>query len=65
MSGVLGTRAYTNYFHVDGHYRQGFINCSMPAASLVGTLGSSFIADRMSRKTAIQVAAVFWTIGSM
>lgn len=65
MSGVIGTQAYTNYFNVHGQYRQGAITCAMPAASLVGTLASSFIADRMSRKTAIQVAAVLWMIGSV
>lgn len=65
MSGVLGTQAYVNYFGVNGGYRQGGITCAMPAGSLVGALGSSFIADRMSRKSAIQVAAVMWIIGSM
>ena len=65
MSGVLGTYAYTNFFNVQGGYRQGGITCAMPAGSLVGALGSSFIADRFSRKTAIQVAAVIWIIGSM
>lgn len=65
MSGVLGTMAYTNYFHVDGGSRQGGITAAMPAGSLVGALVSSFIADRLSRKTAIQIAAVIWIIGSM
>lgn len=65
MSGVLGTKAYTNYFNVDGGTRQGGITAAMPAGSLIGALASSFIADRFSRKTAIQVAAVIWIIGSM
>lgn len=65
MSGVLGTRAYTNYYDVHGGYRQGGITAAMPAGSLVGALCSSFIADRFSRRTAIQVAAIFWIIGSM
>jgi len=65
MSGVLGTRAYTNYFKVHGQYRQGGITCAMPAGSLVGALASSFIADKFSRKAAIQISAVIWVIGSM
>ena len=65
MSGVLGTQAYTNYFKVHGQYRQGGITCAMPAGSLVGALCSSFIADKFSRKTAIQISAVIWIIGSM
>jgi fucose permease len=37
----------------------------MPAGSLVGALSSSFIADKFSRKTAIQVAALIWILGAM
>ncbi|KAK3203547.1 hypothetical protein GRF29_112g1617048, partial [Pseudopithomyces chartarum] len=54
MSGVLAAG-----------YRQGGITASMPAGSLVGSLASSFIADRLSRRTAIQVAALIWIIGSV
>ncbi|KAI9759496.1 MAG: MFS sugar transporter [Candelina submexicana] len=64
MSGVLGTYAYVNYFGVNGGIRQGSITCAMPAGSLFGALTSSFIADKFSRKTAIQIAAVIWIIGS-
>jgi MFS family permease len=46
-------------------YRQGGITASMPAGSLVGSLLSSFIADRLSRRTAIQIAALIWIIGSV
>ena len=65
MSGVLGTMAYTNYFNVEGSWRQGGITASMPAGSFFGALASSFIADRLSRKTAIQIAALIWILGSM
>lgn len=37
----------------------------MPAGSLVGALASSFLADRLSRKIAIQIAALIWIIGSI
>jgi len=65
MSGVLGTQAYKRYFHHPRSYGQGAITAAMPFGSLVGALASSFIADRYSRKVAIQVAAVIWVIGSM
>ncbi|KAF2970870.1 hypothetical protein GQX73_g2632 [Xylaria multiplex] len=65
MSGVLGTEAYKNYFHNPISYRQGGITASMPAGSLVGSLASSFIADRFSRKVALQVSCVLWIIGSI
>jgi len=46
-------------------YLQGGITASMPAGSLVGSLLSSFIADRLSRRTAIQIAALIWILGSI
>ncbi|KAI2628191.1 general substrate transporter [Xylaria nigripes] len=65
MSGVLGTEAYKNYFNNPVSYRQGGITASMPAGSLVGSLASSFIADRYSRKVALQVSCILWIIGSI
>ncbi|KAI1141654.1 general substrate transporter [Hypoxylon sp. FL0543] len=65
MSGVIGTSAYKRYFDNPVSYRQGGITASMPAGSLVGSLASSFVADRFSRKVALQVACVLWIIGSI
>ncbi|KAF2133176.1 general substrate transporter [Dothidotthia symphoricarpi CBS 119687] len=65
MSGVLGTAAYKNYFNGPSGTRQGGITASMPAGSLVGALCSSFIADRLSRKIAIQIAALIWILGAI
>ncbi|KAM7201584.1 hypothetical protein V8F20_004812 [Naviculisporaceae sp. PSN 640] len=65
MSGVLGTTAYKNYFGNPISYRQGAITASMPAGSLVGSLFSSFLADRYSRKVALQISCLLWIIGSI
>ncbi|KAH8157046.1 hypothetical protein CIB48_g11200 [Xylaria polymorpha] len=65
MSGVIGTEAYKNYFHNPVKVQQGGITASMPAGSLLGSLVSSFIADRFSRKVAIQVSCLLWIIGSI
>ncbi|KAI9800523.1 MAG: MFS sugar transporter [Sarcosagium campestre] len=65
MSGVLGTQAYVRYFDNPVSERQGAITCAMPAGSLFGALASSFIADKYSRKYAIQVAALIWIFGSI
>jgi MFS family permease len=65
MSGVLGTEAYKRYFNHPRSYGQGAITAAMPFGSLVGALSSSFIADRYSRRTAIQIASIIWIIGSM
>jgi MFS family permease len=64
MSGVLGTNAYKNYFDHPVSYGQGGITASMPAGSLFGALASSFIADRFSRRGAIQMGALIWMIGA-
>ncbi|KAH8808515.1 high-affinity glucose transporter [Xylogone sp. PMI_703] len=65
MAGVLGTQAYKNYYGNPVSYRQGAITCAMPFGSLVGALVSSIIADKYSRKTTIQIASVFWIVGSI
>ena len=36
----------------------------MPAGSIFGSIGSSIVADRYSRKVAIQAACILWIIGS-
>ena len=64
MSGVLGTNAYKNYFGHPVSTTQGGITASMPAGSFAGALASSFIADRLSRRTAIQVAALIFMVGA-
>ncbi|KAI0887930.1 general substrate transporter [Annulohypoxylon maeteangense] len=65
MSGVIGTSAYKRYFGDPVSYRQGGITASMPAGSFVGSLASSFIADKFSRKVALQVGCILWIIGSI
>lgn len=37
----------------------------MPGGSLVGALASSFIADKFSRKVAIQVACIIFVVGAI
>ena len=65
MSGALGTPAYKRYFNDPSGTRQGGITAAMPAGSLFGALSSSFIADRLSRRVAIQIAALIWIIGAV
>ncbi len=65
MSGVLGTNAYKNYFGNPVSTTQGAITASMPMGSFVGSLMSSFIADRWSRKVALQISCVIWIVGSI
>ena len=65
MSGVIGTEAYKRYFHDPQGQKQGGIVASMAFGSLFGALSSSFIADRLSRRTAIQVGALIFIIGAI
>ncbi|KAK4100582.1 MFS sugar transporter-like protein [Parathielavia hyrcaniae] len=65
MSGVLGTQAYKRYFNNPVSYAQGGITAAMPAGSLLGSLVSSFIADKYSRKVALQFSCVLWILGSI
>ncbi len=65
MSGVLGTQAYQNYFGKPHGTGQGGITASMPAGSLVGSLCSSFLADRLSRRNAIQIGSLIWILGAV
>ena len=65
MSGVLGTSAYTTFFDDPRSSIQGLITCSMPFGSIFGTILTSVIADRFSRKVAIQTACVLWILGSV
>ena len=65
MSGVLGTAAYKNYFDNPLDERQGGISAAMPAGSFLGSLMASYIADKYSRKMAIQVGAAIWIVGTL
>ena len=65
MAGVIGTKAYQNYFGNPLSYTQGYITAAMPAGSIFGTVLASLIGDRFSRKIAIQSSCLFWVIGSI
>jgi MFS family permease len=65
MSGVIGTEAYQRYFDRPEGVRQGAITAAMPFGSFFGALCSSFIADRLSRRSAIQVGAAIFIIGAV
>jgi MFS family permease len=65
MSGVIGTPAYQRFFHKPEGYSQGAITASMPLGSLFGALGSSFLADFLSRRAAIQIGAFIFIIGAI
>ena len=65
MSGVNGTQDYKQYFDFPMSSMQGGITATMPVGSLVGALGSSLLADRFSRRTALQIACVLWVVGSV
>ncbi|GAM86371.1 hypothetical protein ANO11243_043850 [Dothideomycetidae sp. 11243] len=76
MSALITTQAYLCYFNQQGHDKtglclgprssvQGGITASMAGGSWLGALISGFLSDRLGRKTAIQIGAVIWVIGSI
>jgi MFS family permease len=65
MSGVIGTEAYKRYFNNPQDQKQGGIVASMAFGSLFGALSSSFIADRLSRRSAIQVGSLIFILGAI
>ncbi|KAK9471252.1 general substrate transporter [Dipodascopsis tothii] len=64
MSGVLATDQYKNYFNNPLGLQQGAITSSMAAGSVVGAIISSPLGEKLSRKHAIQLAALLWILGA-
>ena len=65
MSAWIGAKQYMDYFDSPNSTEQGGITASMSAGSFVGALVAGWIADRLGRKGAIQVAAIIWIIGAV
>jgi len=65
MSAWIGAKQYMDYFDSPNSTEQGGITASMSAGSFVGALAAGWIADRLGRKGAIQVAAIIWIIGAV
>jgi len=63
MSAWLGAEQYTTYFNSPGSDLQGGITASMSAGSFLGALGAGFLADRLGRKQALQIACIIFVIG--
>jgi MFS family permease len=64
MSGMFAMEGFKQYFHKPDANIQGAITASMPLGSFVGSLVSSFLADRLSRRTALQVGGLIFMVGA-
>ncbi|KAM0512522.1 hypothetical protein ACHAPE_008845 [Trichoderma viride] len=65
MSAWIGSDQYLDYFNHPGSSQQGGITASMSAGSFIGSLLSGWLADRLGRRLAIQIASVDWIIGAV
>ncbi|KAK9234037.1 general substrate transporter [Lipomyces kononenkoae] len=64
ISVVVGTDQYKTFYGNPLGIIQGAITSSMAAGSIIGASLSSFLADRFSRKVAIQLGAIVWCVGA-
>lgn len=65
MSAWIGSDQYLDYLNHPGSTQQGGITASMSAGSFVRSLLSGWLADRLVRRMAIQIASVDWIIGAV
>jgi MFS family permease len=65
MSAWIGMDQYLDYFHSPDSAQQGGITASMSAGSLVGALFAGFLADRLGRRGALQIAALVFVVGAV
>jgi MFS family permease len=64
MSGMFAMEGFKQYFHEPSDNMRGTITASMPFGSLFGSLMSSFLADRLSRRTALQIGGLVFMLGA-
>ena len=65
MSAWIGAKQYMEYFDHPSSTEQGGITASMSGGSLLGALGAGWLADKLGRKRAIQIAALIWIVGAV
>ncbi|CAN6636274.1 high-affinity glucose transporter Hxt2p [Trichomonascus vanleenenianus] len=65
MSAIIGTEQYMKYFNSPDSTLQGGITASMAAGSLLGSLLSGPVCERIGRKPTIQYSCILWIIGSI
>lgn len=63
MSAWLNTNQYLDYFNNPGPDLQGGITASMSGGSFLGAIGAGFLADKLGRKMALQIACAIFAIG--
>lgn len=65
MSAWIGSEQYLEYFNHPSSSEQGGITASMSAGYFIGSLLSGWLADRIGRRLAIQIASVDWIVGAV
>lgn len=63
MSAWLGADQYTDYFNHPSSDLQGGITASMSGGSFIGAIGAGFVADKLGRKRALQIACAIFVVG--
>ncbi|KAK9456903.1 general substrate transporter [Dipodascopsis uninucleata] len=65
VSAFVDNPDYRAFFGYPTDVQQGGITAAMAGGSLVGSLFSGYVSDRIGRKNSVQCGAVTWLIGSI
>ena len=63
MSAWLDADQYLDYFNSPDSNLQGGITASMSGGSFIGAIAAGFLADKLGRKLALQIACIIFIIG--
>lgn len=65
ISAFISEPSYRRFFNYPNSTTQGAITASMSAGSFLGAILSSFVSERIGRRTSLLFCAMFWVLGSI
>lgn len=64
MSAIIGTDQYLDFFHNPHGVKQGAINSSLAAGSVVGSIIAGPVSDKIGRRDSIMFGCLWWVVGT-
>lgn len=65
ISAFISQPSYRSFFNYPNSTTQGAITASMSAGCFLGAIGSSFLSEKLGRRTTLLFCALFWVLGSV